>query len=350
MLQTGKNIIQKDDPLVKIQVDQLYNSIRRPGHEMETKIRMLKALKTLDKKKYDLLKRELPYFVCGIFNPPFRRLENFGWINRFVVDIDHLTAKSLDPHLLKEKLAADTRIEMIFISPGGDGLKIMFRLSEKCFDYGKYSLFYKIFLREFSGFHNLSQVVDSRTSDVTRACFFSFDPEIYYNPHPEPVVMNSIIDFENPFEVSVAQKEMKEFEDKQNECKADFGSEEAIINGPDDDILAQIRQTLNPNARQKRQKIIYVPEELNSTVEIVRQKMSSLSISTDEVINIHYGKKFRFSLGLKKAEVNLFYGKRGFSVVISPRAGTDKELNNICGDLLKELFYSDDAVSINMDM
>lgn len=68
--------------------------------------------------------------------------------------------------------------------------------------------------------------------------------------------------------------------------------------------------------------------------------MNSYSISTDEIIDIHYGKKFRFSLGYRKAEINLFYGKRGFSVVISPRAGTDNELNAVCCDVLKELFYS----------
>lgn len=54
-----------------------------------------------------------------------------------------------------------------------------------------------------------------------------------------------------------------------------------------------------------------------------------------EIINIQYGKKLRMSLGLKQAETNLFFGKRGFTVVVSPRCGTDSELNNVTADLIR---------------
>ena len=37
----------------------------------------------------------------------------------------------------------------------------------------------------------------------------------------------------------------------------------------------------------------------------------------------------------KESEINLFYGKRGFSVVISPRLGTNEELNELLADLVK---------------
>lgn len=40
----------------------------------------------------------------------------------------------------------------------------------------------------------------------------------------------------------------------------------------------------------------------------------------------------RFTLGLKRAELNLFFGKKGFSVVCSPRTGTDSELNQLMVD------------------
>ncbi|HOK75725.1 MAG TPA: CRISPR-associated primase-polymerase type B, partial [Bacteroidales bacterium] len=334
MLQTGKNIVLKDDPLTKITVEQLYHIIRKPGTEIEAKIRMLKTVRSIDKKKYDLLKRELPYFVCGIFNPPFRKTENFGWIDRFMLDIDNLTEKGLNVNSLKNRLSSDSRIEMIFISPGGDGLKIMFRLSEKCYEHGKFSVFYKVFARSFAESYGVVQVIDPRTSDVTRACFFSYDPEVYYNQSPEPVNMSSFVDFDNPFEVFELQKEVKELEKEFREREQEKKELDETA-GPDEEILARIRQTLNPKARIRSRKMIYVPDELHSTVERVKEKMASLSVSTDEVIDIHYGKKFRFSVGYRKAEVNLFYGKRGFSVVISPRAGTDNELNSLCGAILK---------------
>ena len=53
-----------------------------------------------------------------------------------------------------------------------------------------------------------------------------------------------------------------------------------------------------------------------------------------EVQDIQYGKKLRFRMGQKLAEVNLFYGKRGFSVVQTPRGGTSAELNELMVQLV----------------
>lgn len=57
-------------------------------------------------------------------------------------------------------------------------------------------------------------------------------------------------------------------------------------------------------------------------------------VTIAEVINIQYGKKIRFKMGMKQAEVNLFYGKRGFSVVQSPRTGTNADLNQLMANLI----------------
>ena len=57
------------------------------------------------------------------------------------------------------------------------------------------------------------------------------------------------------------------------------------------------------------------------------------NVEINKISNISYGKKLQLRLGLKQAEINLFYGKKGFSVVISPRSGTSKEMN----ELMKEL-------------
>ena len=37
---------------------------------------------------------------------------------------------------------------------------------------------------------------------------------------------------------------------------------------------------------------------------------------------------------MKQAEINLFFGKKGFSVVQSPRTGTNAELNQLMADLI----------------
>ena len=90
MLQAGKNVTQLNDPLVKIQVEYLYQAVKSPKPEMAAEIRQLRMVKTLDNRRYTQLKKNLPYIVCGIFNPPVRKGENFAWISHFMLDFDHL--------------------------------------------------------------------------------------------------------------------------------------------------------------------------------------------------------------------------------------------------------------------
>lgn len=150
MLQIGKSITSANDPLKIISVEDFYKMISCPSPELISKMHQLRILSTIDFKKYQDMKKMLPYITCGIFSPPYRRTQNFGSISQFIIDLDHLSEKEINISVLKEKLSKDDRIEMIFVSPGGDGLKILFRLSEKCYDPVKYNIFYKLFISQFS--------------------------------------------------------------------------------------------------------------------------------------------------------------------------------------------------------
>jgi hypothetical protein len=75
--------------------------------------------------------------------------------------------------------------------------------------------------------------------------------------------------------------------------------------------------------------------ELNDLVDFIQE--TGLVVS--EVIDIQYGKKIRISMGMKQAEINLFYGRRGFSVVKSPRSGTNMELNELSAELVQTFIY-----------
>ena len=72
MLSLGKYLTQKDDLLNTIEVQQLYNAIRQPDEATLSLINRLRLVLSIDKKQYGVMKRELPYIVCGIFNPPYR--------------------------------------------------------------------------------------------------------------------------------------------------------------------------------------------------------------------------------------------------------------------------------------
>jgi hypothetical protein len=343
MLQAGKSVTQKDDLLRKVQPEYLYRAVVNPKPEIAAAIRQLRLLRTIDSKQYAFRKRQLPYVTCGIFNPPVRRTENFGWINHFILDLDHLESKSLLVSDLRQSLSADSRVKLLFVSPGEDGIKLMFQLKEKCYDAALYSLFYRSFALSFARQYQLEQVVDNLTRDVTRACFVSYDPEAYYNPEPELVDLEAYVDRNNPFEIRELKHSLRELEKEIPGVEQD-----EVPIGPDVDQWAAIREKLKPSGKAKKEKIIFVPEEVEKAVEKVAAKVIDLDIEIKEVINIHYGKKFRFRYGVHEAEVNLFYGKKGYTVVISPRQGTQPELNEICAQFMNEIFNGECEFKVEM--
>ena len=238
MVQAGKNISVAGDELQKIQVEYLFHVIRNPNIEIQNKIKQLRIVRNIDSKQYSFLKRQLPYFVCGQFNPNIRRTDNFAYTSYFVIDIDHLSDKGIGIKELRTKLESDDRVFLSFISPSEDGLKVMFKLEERCYDAGLYSLFYKYFISDFSKRYDLEQVADSRTCDVTRACFISYDPDVYFNPNATSVNINAYVDLNNPSELFDAKRK---FESEEEELVKNNSGNKEQKEDVDSEIINQIK-------------------------------------------------------------------------------------------------------------
>ncbi len=334
MLLYGKNITSSADSLQKVEISYLYHSLRNPKPEISACIRRLRIVRTLDSKKYAQQKKALPYIVCGVFNPPYRRTENFAYIEYFILDIDHITVKQHNIDTLQQTLAADDRVLMCFKSPGEDGLKLLFRLSERCYDAGLYALFYKVFVHQFSIQYQLEQIIDTKTSDVTRACFVSIDPSVSYRPDATPVKLSTFLDSSNSEGLFRQKREIERVVKTQQE-NLPILEKDPQKKDPDHEAMAQIKARLNPKypPNSDRPPVI-TPPVLNEVMEDLTAYIQETGVVVAEIINIQYGKKIRLNLGLKQAEINLFFGKRGFSVVKSPRSGTSEELNELCADLI----------------
>ncbi len=335
MIFAGAKITSPNDPLKKVALDYLYNSLKNPKPEMDSKLRQLQIVKNLDAKQYSFLKRQLPYVVCANFNPPFRRTENFAFAEYFIVDLDHLSEKGLEINELRKKLESDERVMLLFLSPSNDGLKILFKLKERCYDSGLYSLFYKSFVRQLAIEMGLEQVVDTRTSDVCRACFISMDPDCYYNPKPVTIDWNSYYDVENSVEMFKMKHELAQLDKAQN--KIEKQQQKDLSKDPDADAMQRIKEALNPMVKLLKDKKneVYVPEQLNDILGDLKNYIETTGVQLYEVTNIQYGKKMKMKLGMRLAEINLFYGKRGFNVVLSPRSGTNAEFNEMMLDLVE---------------
>ena len=329
MIQAGNSITTQGDPLHKISVEHLYHSLKNPKQEIINKIRQLRIVRNINHKQYTLLKKKLPYFVCGIFNPNIRRIENFAYCEYFVIDIDHITEKGFVVGDIRKKLEADSRLLMSFVSPGEDGLKLIFRLADRCYDAVIFSLFYKSFLSDFSKQYGLEQVADIRTSDVSRACFISYDENVYYSPDANRIDLNLYIDTENSFKLFKEKKEMS-IDDKKTSSNTQPNRDDV-----DGDIVLKIKTILQLSPQKPQKPEAYIPEQLNEIIDELRVNVTRTGILIKDIVNISYGKKIKAFIGLKEAEVNLFYGKRGFSVVQSPRTGTSKEMNELLSKLVE---------------
>lgn len=329
MIYAGKNIQSSTDTLLKVTEEYFYHSIRNPKPEIVSMVRQLHIVKQLDEAKYKSLKRQLPYVVCATFNPPIRHTKNFVYTEAFILDIDHVESKGLNMHTLRKTIMTDERVVLLFASPSNDGLKVLFRLRERCYDAGLYKLFYKEFLHQKSVSWDIEQVVDTKTCDVARACFISIDDEAYYNPNAMSVNMDDYIDVNNTSSLFELKREIAS-DDKEIEEKTTHSKD------PEQEILDQIKQTLSLKKKVVRQhEDAYVPQLLNDIMPELTQFIENYGVNLEEVRNIQYAKKMRFSLGMKKAEINLFYGKKGFSVVQSPRCGTSQELNAVIAELIE---------------
>lgn len=323
MFSVGSNIRNNTEPLRKVSPDYIFNALRNPRPELAAKIRQLRSVKQLSYNQYNFLKTQLPFFVCATFNPAFRKTDNFAYTEHFIIDIDNISSTNLILEDLKTRITIDPRTLMCFVSPGEDGLKVIMRLKDKCYDAGVYSVFYKKFIQDFRAMYGLEQVLDSRTSDVTRACFMSCDENAFYNPICEPVDMKDSINLNDSSEL-LQQKHEIDLHDTKAVLPPNLSTD------PDKETMSRISELLGTK-RQNRvpNKEIYVPAVLDNLEEGLKTFVNGIGFTITDITNIQYGKKIRASIGLKKAEVNLFYGKRGFTTVKSPRTGTTDELNEL---------------------
>lgn len=331
MLSYGTNITSQADRLTCITLEQLHQMLLHPETAVESTLRQLRIIRTIDAKQYARVKRTLPYVVCAKFEPSFRRIENFVSTDSFCLDIDHLMEKGLDLLDVRRRVEKDPRVALTFVSPSGDGLKVFFRMAERCTDAGLYTLFYKSFVAQFSFENGLEQVIDDRTCDVSRACFLSIDPQAFYRPQSIPIDWHACLPENNP-------SDLFDLKHKQEQTLESSAQPEELFGGdPDDAAMKHIREMLaaGKHHRPESKPQPNVPPILDEFVEAFKPYVVKSGIQLTEVINIQYAKKLRFKLGLKQAEINVFYGHHGFKVVQSPRGGTSPELNQLTANLIE---------------
>jgi hypothetical protein len=333
MLYTGKNIRESHiEKLESIEPEALAERIRYPEKDLLLLTERIQKAMAISTKAGQALKLLLPYFTGAGFSGNIRHSQNFLSIRWFVLDLDHCIQSISDENDLKSKLKTDPQIFMMYISPSGAGLKILFYLEPEISNTKYYSDFYLAFARQFGTKHGVEEYIDFKTHDVTRVSFLSVDPMLYYNAGATavcpsdylPLLKDPIYDI-NPDAVEKRQ----ETENPENcDTKPEL----------DDDIYRKILKTINP-AVPVRKKDYFVPKILEKLIMPIKEATSAHGLMINNISDIQYGKKFNFKLGEGMAEINIYYGKNGFSVVKTPKKNTVPELNEIAYQIAMNVIH-----------
>lgn len=67
------------------------------------------------------------------------------------------------------------------------------------------------------------------------------------------------------------------------------------------------------------------------------EELAALSLELYETEPIQYGRKIRIKTGRMFAEINIFYGKRGFTVVKTNKSGTNEALADLASKAIEQI-------------
>ncbi len=334
MLYTGKNIRESNlEALTPVTLEELAEIIRYPGEEVNRLLTRMQKVLTIDAKSYHRLKTGLPFFTGADFKGNMRHSNNFIRISWFILDLDHCIQSIIEESELKEKLSEDPGISLMFTSPSGTGLKILFRLKSPMTDTKLFSEFYLAFARRFSVEYGLEKYMDFKTHDVTRVSFINSDANLYLNKDATPVDASEYIS-----QLTISETQDLTVVEKTEENADEDNDEKKNNQEIDKEVYVDIIRKLNPKTPVKK-KEYYVPEILDKITQPITDKMEANGITVSNISDIQYGRKFQFTLGEGCAELNIYYGKKGFSVVKTPRNNTIPEFNEAVYQLAMEVIY-----------
>lgn len=330
LLSFGQQITSATDTLRAISLAEVAIWVRTDA-ALQHQTDRLRKLAQFDQNAYKTTKTCLPYVVGSEFANGTRRIDSLVAATYFVLDLDHCTGLEGQ---VPDAIRADLSVELAFVSPSGEGLKLFFRLLDDCTDAKTFSVAYRNFASDFGVRHGFVKSVDLRTSDATRACFLAHDPTAYHNPDAMPVDWRLWLP-------SPAQADELGFGDND---VTDFDGVVSVrkpaVERPINEVAyREMLRTINPNMPSRREKQTFVPDELWTIEPAVRAICGQFSWELTEMTPLNYGLKVAVKQGFRRAEVNVCYGKKGFSVVRSPKTGTDPTLANLLyGELYRLLF------------
>ena len=163
-------------PRSNINLLQLYEVIRNPKYFEKATLELRKIPDKTAKAKFKQTQFDFA-LLHGIFEPNKRTSKDCIKPSGYLcIDIDHYKGNLSE---LKKTLIGDYNldIQLMFISPSGDGLKVVIQ-----YDTNKNTLI-EIFEFMELYFKQAYQItIDDKCKNIDRACFICYDSEVFINP------------------------------------------------------------------------------------------------------------------------------------------------------------------------
>ena len=314
---------------------------------------MLRQLAQSDPAGYQQRKRFLPYYIAATFREGIRRIDHLQAAHGWTLDLDHSFQTAEQFAALREQLWRDPRVWLLYVSPSGQGLKLLFRFAEPLTGSKAFSDAYQAFARQFARQYELGDSLDFKTHDVTRVSFLSHDPEARLRSEPLPLQPLTYLQLSGGFvPVGTWQEPEKTPTDEPPEAplpeapdgdESPFREDAEGSGEPSDSQWEAIRQALGQGRPQRRRQVS-LPAEVEALSPAIIAAAQDLGLTLKDTLDLNYGRKFVFAYQHQWAEVNVYYGKHGFSVVRSPKSGSHPGLREVIYDLVHQLIFDPEGL------
>ena len=147
------------------------------------------------KNRQEYKAKYLPAFTwCGTFNGG-HAVSNLHSYNQ-IVGLDYDNVK--DTKALKESLSSIDTSHVVFISPGGEGLKVLVKVNSNASCHEKAFEIVNNYYNEITGMES-----DNSVKDISRLCYVSWDPELYLEENSKVFDIHTALKLESVKEVDI---------------------------------------------------------------------------------------------------------------------------------------------------
>ncbi|MGV0956780.1 VapE domain-containing protein [Empedobacter falsenii] len=161
-----------------VPIEQIVTEIKEGTYKSQI-LYLRKSLEQGKMEPYEKAKKSLIAFTPSATFKGGRKLDYLQNYNQIIVlDIDKVEKNKLAE--IKQKAIELSTTLVAFISPSNNGLKLFIKVSTNQDEHkNTYNILKEFYEKE------LAIEIDKSGKDITRLCFYSYDPEIYFNPNAE---------------------------------------------------------------------------------------------------------------------------------------------------------------------